>query len=922
MRIVLWGRAPMHPLEQVWLSRALLRSILDASPDCIGVIAPDGSLQYVNANGLRALEIDDFSAVRDREWASLWPSEGAAAVRDAVARALAGSSSRFEAFCPTAKGGPRWWDVCVAPMRDEAGAVTAVVSISRDVTGGRAAEAASRESEARFRTLADQTPVMMWVTEPDETCTFLSRRWREFTGLAPEEACGPGWINAVHPDDRAMVRQALDGLYGTRGATQLEYRLRRADGAYRWVIDSALPRLDADGACVGFMGTVVDITERREREEETHRYRALVEQSSDFIGFATLDRKAVFVNEGARRLVGAPDDVDLSRLEILDFFLPEDRAVVAESMIPRQLAGEPWVGEFRFRHFRTGEPIPVWYNAFPIKDAAGKVTALATVTRNIAAQKQAEAALRASEEHLRVAQTAGGVATWEWILDSGEVIWSEAMNTLLGLPENHPPSYAAFAQRIHPDDKERLRQSVDAALAGSVYNVEFRIVRPDGELRWVAGRAEVGRDAEGTPTRMIGVNFDVTERRVAVDALAALNADLERRVAETASRLAQLEKMESIGRLTGGIAHDFNNLLSVVLCNLEVLQARVGRSPHLLPLVESAMRGAERGASLVERLLAFARKQELHPAPVDVGALVDDMREMLARSLGPRISIRTSAGADVPPALVDANQLEAALLNLAVNARDAMPNGGTLRIEVDTLQPSTPNPDGARFVRIRVSDEGVGMDEATLRRATEPFYTTKGVGRGTGLGLSMVHGMAIQSGGDLVLASAPGRGTSVEIHLPVAAGTGVSRSEPASERREPSQKGLTLLLVDDEEGVREGTAALLQAWGHTVVATGSGDEALLALRLGGVDALITDHTMPGMTGLELALAARKACPDLPIVIVSGHLDLLGEHEGLDVHTAPKPLRGAALNEILTSVAGIRQAAGRPPDQPDELLRRA
>ncbi len=902
------GGTSMDLLEPHWPAENFLRSVLDASTDCIKVVGTDGALRYMNVNGQCAMEIDDVSCVRGADWASLWPLEAAGLVRDAIATAVDGRTTRFEAFCPTAKGTPKWWEVSVAPILDGAGLVSSIVSVSRDITERKRAEEALKESEARFRNLADQSPVMMWVAEPDGTCSYVSRGWRDFTGRTLDT---PGdWLDCVHPDDCPSVLDKIEALQGRHEGARLEYRLRRADGAYRWVLDVAVPRVGEDGSFLGFVGSVLDITERREREEETRRYRTLVEQSSDFIGFATLDRNAVFANEGARRLVGAPADADLTAHEILDFFLPEDRAYVAEHIIPPQLAGQAWEGEFRFRHFVTGEPVPVWYNAFPIKDEDGRVTALATVTRDISAQTRVEAALRSSEEHLRVAQTAGRIATWEWNLATGEVAWSATMNDLLGLPPTEEaPSYETFARHIHPDDAPSIEEAVGRALAGAPYDIEFRIVRSDGALRWLAGRAEVVRDGEGKPVRMIGVNYDVTERRKATDALTALNATLEERVRESAAKLAQLEKMESIGRLTGGIAHDFNNLLAVVMANLEVLERLAGRDARMGALVRSAIRGAERGASLTERLLAFARKQDLHPTAVDVPGLVAGMSDLLSRSLGPRIRVSTRFVPNVPPALVDANQLELAILNLAVNARDAMPAGGALTIEVDAVaQVGTASAERPRRVRLRVSDEGTGMDEATLRRAMEPFYTTKEAGKGTGLGLSIVHGLAAQSGGEFTLRSTPGTGTTAEILLPVADGAAVVPVPVGEAAQEPCAASLLVMVVDDDADVLEGSAAVVEALGHRALRAGSGPEALQALAgAPTVDVVLTDYLMPGMSGLELARRIHQNAPHLPVILATGYADV---SEGdIAIPSLQKPFRLGRLADMLDHVMG---PCGRTP----------
>jgi len=337
------------------------------------------------------------------------------------------------------------------------------------------------------------------------------------------------------------------------------------------------------------------------------------------------------------------------------------------------------------------------------------------------------------------------------------------------------------------------------------------------------------RDAAGRPTGLIGVNVDVTERRNASDALARLNAELERRVEEGASRVAQLRKMESLGRLTGGIAHDFNNLLMAVMASLEPLRDRLPPGDELsAQLADNAMQRAERGAALTRRLLAFARRREYQAEPVDAAALVEGMSGLLRRSIGPRVHVETVLDPAAPPAMADPIQLEAAILNLAVDSRDAMPDGGVLTIRVDAPEPGS--------VRLTVADTVTGMDADTLAHAMEPFFTTKGVGEGTGLGLPMVQALADQAGGSFRLDSAPGRGTTAELLLPVA------RCAPAPvARRAPDEAvaaarprhGLSVLVVDDDPLVLMGAAAMLRDLGHRPTEAASGRHALGMLRGGG-----------------------------------------------------------------------------------------
>ncbi len=367
--------------------------------------------------------------------------------------------------------------------------------------------------------------------------------------------------------------------------------------------------------------------------------------------------------------------------------------------------------------------------------------------------------------------------------------------------------------------------------------------------------------------------------------LAATNAELERRVEERTrereaamAQVHEMQKMESLGQLTGGVAHDFNNLLMAVLGNLNLLQKRIPDDPKLRRLIEGALQGAERGATLTKRMLAFARRQELKPASIELPGLIDNMAEMLRRSLGPATHVTTSFQAELPPVRIDPNQLELAILNLALNARDAMPLGGSLAIGArwaDMAADNTLGLNPGAYVCMSVADTGTGMDDATLRRAIEPFFTTKGVGKGTGLGLSMVHGLAAQSGGIMRIASRVSEGTTVELWLPV---SGAARIEPAAAPAVPGRVAppCRVLLVDDDALILAGTAAMLEDLGHRVIEAGSAAAALDALRNGTlVDLIVTDQAMPGMTGIELARQIREHWPGLPIILATGYADLPG-----------------------------------------------
>jgi signal transduction histidine kinase/ActR/RegA family two-component response regulator len=458
-----------------------------------------------------------------------------------------------------------------------------------------------------------------------------------------------------------------------------------------------------------------------------------------------------------------------------------------------------------------------------------------------------------------------------------------------------------FVSAIHLTDPDRLR----GYAAGAVDYLPVPLV-PELMRAKVKVFAELYRK-----TRELELLNSELERRVAerTAELALANAQLEQRVEERTrereealAQVHEMQKMESLGQLTGGVAHDFNNLLMAVLGNLELLKKRLPENPALTRLVDGAITGAERGASLTKRMLAFARRQELKPATVQLSSLVEGMEEMLRRSLGPTISIEANVSATLPPVRVDPHQLELALLNLALNARDAMPEGGRLTIAAHREEGNVlvPGLSSGEYVSILVTDSGSGMDEPTLKRATEPFFTTKGVGKGTGLGLPMVHGLVAQSGGAMRIASQVGQGTSIRLWLPVDR-TGEVQPSSVPEARTRTAISVNVLVVDDDPLISFSTAAMLDDLGHVVTESYSAASALEILRAGAkIDLIVTDHAMPHMTGLELASIIREEWPWIPVVLASGYADLVNAGT-VSVPRLAKPYHQSELASCIASV---------------------
>lgn len=504
--------------------------------------------------------------------------------------------------------------------------------------------------------------------------------------------------------------------------------------------------------------------------------------------------------------------------------------------------------------------------------------------------------------------TAGRMGAWTYDMATGELDASALCRRNFGRDPEQPFSYADLQAAIHPDDRERVNAAIRESLnSGCVYDIEYRVLTPEGEVRWIAVQAQPARLADGATTGLAGISIDMTDRKRMEDALRTSAATLEhlveertRELVQTQDALRQSQKLEAMGQLTGGVAHDFNNLLTPIIGSLDLLHRRQVGGEREQRLISGALDSADRARTLVQRLLAFARRQPLKPEPVDLAALILGMAELVGTTLGPQVQVRLDLAADLPSALADAHQVEMALLNLAVNARDAMPIGGEFVISAQLTEQLKKQADSVkpgRYVVVKVADTGTGMDADTRRRAIEPFFSTKGVGRGTGLGLSMAHGLALQLGGALRIESEPGHGTSVALWLPVSEKDAVASSDSV-----PAQGAFsgTALLVDDEDVVRASTADMLADLGFKVLEARSGTEAIDQLRLAGhVDIIVTDHIMPNMTGVELAQEVALINPTLPVLIVSGYSDAVGLAAGLP--RLGKPFRQADLASALASL---------------------
>ncbi|MES2196332.1 MAG: ATP-binding protein [Pseudomonadota bacterium] len=545
----------------------------------------------------------------------------------------------------------------------------------------------------------------------------------------------------------------------------------------------------------------------------------------------------------------------------------------------------------------------------PDRSIGGAVLTMESVT----APNEAAERLAASESLLRLSQEAGHIGSYDWDIGGGPNLWSDEQCRLHGIEPSGQRSIPVDLWRslMHPDDLPMLEQALaDIIETGGSGELEHRIVGPNG-VRWIYSRGQILREP-GKPTRLIGINMDITERRKLEDELRELTRTLEQRVAqEVAAReaaqvkLAHAQKIRSIGELTGGVAHDFNNLLTVITGTVDTLAEGVADRPQLAAIVEMIGSAADRGARLTSSLLAFARKQPLRPRNTDVEALIATTSELLKSVLGRQIEVEFVKRGYIETVFVDPDQLSSALVNLGINARDAMPDGGRLTIDADTVaidqdEAAARDLSAGGYVTISVADTGTGIDKAIQSKIYEPFFSTKGVGKGTGLGLSMVYGFVKQSGGHIDFETVEGKGTTFRLYLPVSE----HAISPAADnfRKRLPRGHETILCVEDDAIVRDFVTRQLQALGYKTIAAGNATEALREVHRGlPIDLMLTDIVMPGSTdGWKLAELIRQIRPGIKVMYTTGYSDVSPERLGSNagIVLLEKPYRLSRLAEVV------------------------
>ena len=778
-----------------------------------------------------------------------------------------------------------------------------------------------------FRLLAENLPVLCWIANADGYIVWYNRRWHEYCGTTPEQMEGWGWQSVHDPVLLPEVLERWTFSIATGEPFEMTFPMRGADGLFRPFLTRVQPLRDAAGEVVRWFGVNTDVSKQRAVEdalrEASARNEALAAEQAAILGqlaegvvVTDCEGRTTFFNEAATRLHGGNWlGVKLGDYSEEYHLLTEDGQPHAPRELPiarAVLEGET-ITDARWRIRRPdGSAVLVIGSAKPVHRADGGLVGAVVTLRDDTERWATEQALLelATTLEARVEErTRQRDRTWRnsqdllLVVDPKGVFQAAnpAWTRILGWQPDEivGRSYLAF---IHPDDHASSRDAFLKAVAKELPRYENRFRHKDGSYRWVSWVASPEENFIYASGR------DITVEKEAAEALA-----------HAEEQLRQSQKMEAVGQLTGGIAHDFNNLLQGISGSLELMRTRTtqGRTAELGRYIETAMGSANRAAALTHRLLAFSRRQTLDPKPTEVNRLVGGMEELFHRTVGPGIQVETSFAAEPWPVLCDPHQLENALLNLVINARDAMPDGGHLLIETTNtalldrrgapkdLPPRNVPP--GEYVALSVVDTGTGMTPEVMARAFDPFFTTKPLGQGTGLGLSMIYGFVRQSGGHVRLRSEMGQGTTVAIYLPRHLGA-VHSKQDADEAADlqAASASAVVLVVEDEPDVRMVIVEVLSDLGYTVLEAADGRSGLRILESGTrIDLLLTDVGLPGgMNGRQLADAARLRRPELHVLFVTGYADSIAVGYGQMERGMQVMIKPFIMDALAARVQGI------------------
>jgi PAS domain S-box-containing protein len=825
-------------------------------------------------------------------------------------------------------GSYRWVHGRGLCVRDESGRATRMVGAISDIHAHKCAEKALRISEERYALAmeAAQDGHWDWIIGTGEY--YVSPRDLQLYGLPADTtfASRADFLARLPlvPEDRdAWMRAVADLLAGTGSRLSMELRAN-VIGETRWIQFSGVCRRDASGKPVRWSGTSRDVTDRKRAEEalrlSEHRYALAMEATGDGHWDWNIPADKMYVSPLLLDMCGLPADITFaSRSEWAERFpfYPGERPKYAQA-VAEHFAGKTDRVDMEIRIVPRGETRWVHMTGRCSRDASGTPIRWAGAMTDITARKRVDEELRARQEMLDLAQKAARAVAFEWWIGAGEGEnrWSSDLEAMYGIaPGSYDGTYESWTALVYPEDWPKVRAAIKAAQESGDVDAEYRVLHKGGTIRWLQAKGRMFFDPEGKPTRVVGFMLDVTDRHLAEEELLRME-----------HQLRQAQRLEAMGTLAGGIAHDFNNLLGAILGYGEMALRDAPAGSRLRRDLDSIMIAGERGRALVDRVLAFSRSGVGERVAVHVEDVVRETLGLFAARSPPGIAIEDRLRSGRATVMGDATQIHQVLMNLVTNAVQAMPSGGTLRVSLDRAQADLPRVvttgtfAAKDYVVLEVADTGSGIPPAILERIFDPFFTTKEVGVGTGLGLSLVHGIVMGLGGAIDVATTVGKGSVFRVYLPRAGDVATNVGEPKRRAQPATRRGerQRVLVVDDEESLVRLATRTLTELGYTPVgftASATAVEAFLAdpQRF---DAVITDESMPGTSGSELIRKMRAIRPEMPIVLVSGYLNAAvvrrAREAGAD-EVLKKPL---SARDLATSLARVLQGHGEHAQNTD------
>jgi PAS domain S-box-containing protein len=858
------GRAALREVEE------RLQHAFENAPIGKGIVAMDG--RWLEANRVLC-ELLGYSReeLLDHRIGDITHPDHRAADAAVLEQFRAGRQETYQVQkrYVRADGKEVWAQVNVSCVRLGDGAADYLITQVQDISARRRSEAQLRAAEQRFRLAFEEAPIGISLVGPDGVRLSVNRAYCEILGYSAEELVGTDIEAVAHPDDVEQSRDVIRrGLAGESLASRETRFIDRA-GNVVWVHARTTLVHDDDGEPLYFVSQLVDVTERKRTDATLKRLAAIVESSHDAIVATDRRGKLTSWNPAAERLYGYPAERVLGRS--IDVLSPAANVQEARSLRALILAGGP-VEHYETRQRRAdGTTLAVALTKSPIRDEDGHIVGVSTITRDIteriAAQKEIEQLL--GDQNAILASAGEGIyrigadGRITFVNPSAALMLGWDPGELLGRHAHETLHHSHADGTPFPLERCQLHRCLRDGTVGRHTNEMFW--RRDGSgfpVDWTSAPIRDGEHVSGAVVvfRDMSVQVAAEEERAALE-----------------ERLRQLERLDTVGKLASGVAHDFNNLLAVMSTYAALLADDVD-DERLGGYVEQIRSAARSAAALTRQLLIFGRRDVGHDEPVDLDALVRSSDELLRRTLGERTTFLTRLAAQLSPVVADRAQLEQLVLNLVINARDAMPDGGTLEIateNVDVAPGAVPGIEAGPYVRLSVRDSGHGMDEDVVAHAFEPFFTTKSRGHGSGLGLTTVYGIATKAGGTVEIDSEPGRGTTIGVFLPASQRAAAIPGDPQvhAPARASSLPFRSVVVVEDNERLRQAATALLIRRGLQVVAVADGAEALALLRAGqDADVLLTDVVMPGLTGPQLARELEHVRPGLPIVFMTGYSD--------------------------------------------------